>query len=88
MGLSGIDPDTEPSPARLAEIGDVVRAEGVTTIFTESLVNPKVAQTLAADLGVGTAVLDPLEGLADEDKDYQEVMRENLAALTEALRCA
>lgn len=88
VGLSGIDPDTEPSPARLAEIGDVVRAEGVTTIFTESLVNPKVAQTLAADLGVGTAVLDPLEGLADEDKDYQQVMRENLAVLTEALRCA
>ncbi|WP_341358113.1 metal ABC transporter substrate-binding protein [Georgenia sp. M64] len=88
VGISGIDPDTEPSPARLAEIGDVVRAEGVTTIFTESLVNPKVAETLADDLGVETAVLDPLEGLADDSKDYQVVMRENLAALREALACA
>lgn len=88
VGISGIDPDTEPSPARLAEIGDVVRAEGVTTIFTESLVNPKVAETLADDLGVETAVLDPLEGLADDGKDYQVVMRENLAALREALACA
>lgn len=88
VGISGIDPDTEPSPARLAEIGDVVRAEGVTTIFTESLVNPKVAETLAGDLGVETAVLDPLEGLADDSKDYQVVMRENLAALREALACA
>lgn len=88
VGISGIDPDTEPSPARLAEIGDVVRAEGVTTIFTESLVNPKVTETLADDLGVETAVLDPLEGLADDSKDYQVVMRENLAALREALACA
>ena len=58
VGISGVDPDAEPSPARLREIGDVVRAEGVTTIFTETLVDPEVAQTLADDLGVTTAVLN------------------------------
>ncbi|WP_240720197.1 metal ABC transporter substrate-binding protein [Pseudarthrobacter sp. NamB4] len=87
-GISGLAPDTEPSPARLAEIGQVVKDEGVTTIFTETLVNPKVAETLAADLHVKTAVLDPLEGLTDESSDYEKVMRANLEALRTALNCA
>jgi zinc transport system substrate-binding protein len=88
VGIAGLEPDTEPSPARLAEIGEVVKDEGVTTIFTESLVNPKVAETLAADLNIGTAVLDPLEGQADESSDYEKVMRQNLEALRGALGCA
>ena len=87
VGIAGLEPDTEPSPARLAEIGEVVRAEDVDTIFSESLVNPKVAETLAADLGVDTAVLDPVEGLAEGNTDYQQVMRDNLDALRGALRC-
>jgi zinc transport system substrate-binding protein len=87
-GISGLAPDTEPSPARLAEIGKVVKDEGVTTIFTETLVNPKVAETLAGDLNVKTAVLDPLEGLTDQNADYEKVMRSNLDALRTALNCA
>ncbi|MEO5778577.1 MAG: metal ABC transporter substrate-binding protein [Arthrobacter oryzae] len=88
VGISGLEPDTEPSPARLAEIGTVVKDEGVTTIFTETLVNPKVAETLAADLGIKTAVLDPLEGLVDDSLDYEKVMRQNLEALRSALSCS
>ena len=88
VGISGLSPDAEPSPARLAEIGKVVKEEGVTTIFTETLVNPKVAETLAADLKVKTAVLDPLEGLTDANSDYEKIMRNNLAALRAALNCA
>jgi zinc transport system substrate-binding protein len=87
-GISGLAPDTEPSPARLAKIGKVVKDEGVTTIFTETLVNPKVAETLAGDLNVKTAVLDPLEGLTDQNADYEKVMRANLDALRTALNCA
>ncbi len=88
VGIAGLEPDTEPSPARLAEIGQVVKDEGVTTIFSETLVNPKVAETLAADLNIKTAVLDPLEGLTDESLDYEKVMRQNLEALRGALDCA
>ena len=87
-GISGLAPDTEPSPARLAEIGQVVKDEGVSTIFTETLVNPKVAETLAADLNVKSALLDPLEGLTDASSDYEKVMRQNLEALRTALNCA
>ncbi|QGQ19034.1 zinc ABC transporter substrate-binding protein [Cellulomonas sp. JZ18] len=88
VGISGVDPEAEPSPARLREVGDVVRTNGVTTIFFETLVSPKVAETLATDLGIETAVLDPLEGLADEDEDYFTVAEQNLDALRVALSCS
>jgi zinc transport system substrate-binding protein len=90
VAVSGLDPDAEPSPARLAEVAHVVRTTGVTTIFSERLVSAKVAETLAADVGVSTAVLDPIEGLTDETagEDYLSLMRANLAALREANGCS
>lgn len=89
VGMSGIDPEAEPSPARLVEVQRVVQDEGVTTIFYERLVNPAVAEALANDIGVQTAVLDPIEGLTDEtaDEDYFSLMRANLDALEEANGC-
>ena len=87
VGISGLDPESEPSPARLAEIRDIVEREGVTTVFTETLVSPKVAEVIAADLGVDVATLDPIEGLVDDSTDYLAVMRANLEALTAALGC-
>ncbi|WP_324651189.1 metal ABC transporter substrate-binding protein [Georgenia sp. H159] len=86
-GLSGIDPDSEPSPARLAEIADVVAEHDVDTIFVESLLSPAVSEALAQDLGLRTAVLDPLENQQDEGADYLDVMRANLGALQTALGC-
>ncbi|MBD8062881.1 metal ABC transporter substrate-binding protein [Oceanitalea stevensii] len=86
-GLSGIDPETEPSPARLAEIAEVVREHDVDTVFVESLLSPAVSEALAQDLGLRSAVLDPLENQKDTTADYLDVMRANLAALQEALGC-
>ncbi|MGH8774861.1 MAG: metal ABC transporter substrate-binding protein [Jiangellaceae bacterium] len=90
VGISGLSPDAEPSPARLAEVQHVVEEEGVTTIFYETLVSPQVAETLADDLAIDTAVLDPIEGLADDaaDEDYFSLMRANLDALREANGCS
>ncbi len=88
VGIAGIDPEGEPSPARLAEVGTLVEDEGVTTIFFETLASPKVAQTLADELGVKTAVLDPLEGLVDDTQDYVSVAGANLEALRTALSCS
>lgn len=91
-GVAGIDPDAEPDPDRLADLADLAEREGVTTVFTETLVSPRVARTLAREAGgLRTAVLDPLEGLSDErveaGDDYLSVMRDNLAALRAALGC-
>lgn len=90
--IAGLSPEAEPSPERLAELADLIEAEGVTTVFYETLVDPDVAETLAREAGVETAVLNPLEGLTAEDveagRGYTDVMRDNLAALTDALECA
>jgi zinc transport system substrate-binding protein len=89
--ISGLAPDVEPSPKRLAELVSLVEREGVTTIFTEELVSPDVADTLAAEAGVKTEVLFTIEGLTKEEaaagEDYLSLMRENLHALRTALRC-
>jgi zinc transport system substrate-binding protein len=87
VGITGISPEAEPSPQRLAEVAADARATGATTIFFETLVSPKVAETIAREVGARTAVLDPLEGLTEPGSDYFSVMRANLAALTEALGC-
>ena len=88
VGITGIDPEAEPSPARLREVADVIRDHGVSTIFFETLTSPKVTRTLAQDVGVQAAVLDPLEGLSDGAGDYLDVMRTNLETLRTGLVCA
>jgi zinc transport system substrate-binding protein len=88
VGISGLSPEAEPSPARLAEVADLVTTEGITTIYYETLVSPKVAETLASETGTTATVLDPLEGLAPGSiESYPDVMRSNLAALIAGQRC-
>lgn len=89
IGLRGLSPDSEPSPARIAEVQQEAREHGVSTIFYETLVSPAVAQSVASDLGLATDVLDPLEGLTAESRgtNYIEVMESNLAALKKANAC-
>jgi zinc transport system substrate-binding protein len=89
--IAGLEPESEPSPKRLADLAGRVRTEGSTTVFYETLVSAKVARSLAREAGVTTAVLDPLEGLSDADakagRTYLSAMRENLDALRSALGC-
>ncbi len=87
VGITGISPEAEPAPRRLAAVAAEAQRTHTTTIFFETLVSPKVAETLAREVGAKTAVLDPLEGLTEPGADYFSVMRGNLAALTTALGC-
>lgn len=89
VSINGLSPEAEPSPAHIRQLHELVRATGVTTIFSEELASPEMADTLAADLGLTTAVLDPIEGLSDEtqDEDYLSLMRANLTALETANQC-
>ncbi|MFF7436798.1 metal ABC transporter solute-binding protein, Zn/Mn family [Streptomyces sp. NPDC008122] len=86
-GISGVDPESEPSPARIKQLQDIAEKDKVSTVFFETLASDKTAKTLAGDAGLKTDVLDPLEGITDKSKghDYIEVMRSNLAALKTAL---
>lgn len=89
--ISGLSPENEPSAGRLAELKRLAKDEGVTTIFFETLTSPKLSETLAAEVGARTAVLNPLEGLRPADleagQDYLSVMRENLRAIRASLDC-
>ncbi|MFF7317144.1 metal ABC transporter substrate-binding protein [Streptomyces albogriseolus] len=85
--ISGLDPDTEPSGARVKELQKIAKEDGVTTVFYETLVSDKTAKTLAGDTGLRTDVLDPVEGITDRSRgeDYFQVMEANLTALRTAL---
>ena len=88
VGIAGLDPDADPSPARIAEVSRYAREKGVTTVFFETLVSPRVAETVAREAGGRTAVLDPVEGVPDgSGDDYYRVMRRHLEALRAALAC-
>jgi zinc transport system substrate-binding protein len=91
VAITGIAPEAEPTPRDLETVVQQVRRAGATTVFFETLVSPRLAETVAREVGAKTAVLDPLEGVTDEEaaagEDYFSVMRENLSALREALAC-
>ncbi|MER6189565.1 metal ABC transporter substrate-binding protein [Streptomyces cyaneofuscatus] len=87
QGIAGIDPEAEPTPARIQELHTIAEKEKATTVFFETLASDKTAKTLAKDTGLKTGVLDPLEGITKKSQgaDYIEVMESNLTALQQAL---
>ena len=89
--IVGLSPDAEPTAHALATLHDLIKEDGITTVFSETLASRKSAEALAGDLDITTAVLDPLEGLTSEAEDnggnYLTVMRQNLAALQKANAC-
>ena len=87
--IAGLSPDSEPTAADIARLQDLIQDEGLTTVFSETLVSPETAETLASDAGVEADVLDPIEGLTDTtaDEDYLSLMRANLEALRAANGC-
>ncbi len=89
--IAGLAPEVEPTPRDLEEIVDLVEDRGVTTVFVEPLLSPEIGETVAREAGVATAVLNPLEGLTEEElargENYLSVMRANLEALRTGLGC-
>ena len=87
VGMAGLSPDAEPSPSRIREVREIAEHEGITTIYFETLVDSSVSETFANDLNLDTAVLDPIEGLVNDEDDYRSVMERNLDALAAGLGC-
>lgn len=83
--IRGLTADAEPNPARMAEIVALVRKYHIKYIFFETLVSPKVSETLARETGAGTLMLDPMGGMTEKDlaagKNYLAIMEENLKNL-------
>ncbi|HEY8777818.1 MAG TPA: zinc ABC transporter substrate-binding protein [Gaiellaceae bacterium] len=91
VSITGLSPEAEPTPQQLAHVIQIVRRTHATTVFFETLVSPRLADTVAREVGARTAVLDPIEGLTPAEQkrgdNYLTLMRRNLAALRKALAC-
>lgn len=91
IAISGVSPDEEPSSQKLSEVANLVKQKDIKIIFFESLISPKLSETIANETGTKTMVLDPIEGITNDDlkagHTYLTVMRDNLAALKTALQC-
>ena len=91
VAITGLSPDEEPSPTELAEVAQFAQEHNVQYIFFESLVSPKLSETIAEEVNAQTLVLNPIEGLSDEEisqgKTYISVMQDNLTNLQTALQC-
>jgi zinc transport system substrate-binding protein len=91
VAITGLTPESEPTAGQLAHVVRIVRRTHATTIFFETLVSPRLADTVAREVGARTAVLDPIEGLTSSEQSrgdtYLTLMRRNLAALRKALSC-
>ncbi|MGY3778704.1 metal ABC transporter substrate-binding protein [Isobaculum melis] len=89
VAISGVSPDQEPSPARLAELSDFVKEHQIHVIYFEEIASPKIAKTLANETGVELEVLNPIEGITKEDQDqgmdYISSMEKNLKALQKSI---
>ena len=88
IGISGIDPETEPSPSQIREIIDAAKTNHIHVIFTESLVDPRIAQTIAREVGAQTLELNPIEGTRNPSETYFSLMRQNLKNLRIGLECS
>lgn len=91
IAISGLSPDSEPSSQTLVEIVNFVKKNDIKYIFFEKLVSPKLSDTIASETGAKLLVLDPLEGIPQDEikkgADYFSVMRANLSNLEIALEC-
>jgi zinc transport system substrate-binding protein len=92
VAITGLSPEVEPEPAKLQHVVELVRERGVTTIYFETLVSPRIAETVARETGAKTAVLNPIEGLTKNEisqgENYFSLMRTNLRTLREGLGCS
>ena len=91
VAITGLSPEAEPAPQDVARVVALIRLTDATTVFFETLVSPRLAETVARETQAKTAVLNPIEGLtpdqAEAGEDYFSLMRANLRALRGALGC-
>jgi zinc transport system substrate-binding protein len=91
IALSGISPDAEPTPKKMAGVIEAAHKIGIKFIYAEELVNPKIAHSLSKEAGVGVLVLNAGHNLTPEQVKekvtFLELMERNLKNLQRGLGC-
>mgnify|MGYP001573711782 CR=1 FL=1 len=88
IGIFGLAPQIEPTPKQIISIKNEAKKNNVTYIFSEELLDPRISETMAKEIGAKILVLDPVEGVKNPSDDYFSLMRKNLANLRLALGCS
>jgi zinc transport system substrate-binding protein len=91
LSISGLSPEAEPTTKELADLSETIKGNNIKYVLTETTASPKLAETLAKEVGVSTLEMNPLEGLSQEEissgKNYINGMESNLQNLALALEC-
>ncbi len=91
LAISGLSPDEEPSTKKIAEISELVEQYKIKYVFAETLLSSKISETIADETGAQILVLNPIEGLTNDDEkngeNYLSIMSSNLKNLKTALSC-
>jgi zinc transport system substrate-binding protein len=89
--LSGISPESEATAAEIKEFVDFVKQNQIEIIYSEELIDPKLANALADEAKTQVLVFSPLEGLTNEELQngmtYLTKMKQNLVNLKVGLEC-
>ena len=89
MSVAGISPEEEPSPKNISSLIDISKQKDLKYIFLETLSNSKAVDIISKEAGLEVLILNPLEGLTDDDiennRDYISIMYDNLEQLEKAL---
>lgn len=91
ISISGLSPEAEPTAKELTDLAKIIKLNDIRYVFTETIASPKLAETLAKEVGISTLEMNPLEGLSEEEitsgKNYINIMEKNLQNLAIALEC-
>ncbi len=91
IAISGLYPAAEPGPGTFAEIAERMKDQGLRHVLAEPIINPRLAQALAAETAAEVLTLHPLENLtpaeAESGETYFSLMRSNLETLSTVLGC-
>ncbi|MCU0576954.1 MAG: metal ABC transporter substrate-binding protein [Desulfobacterota bacterium] len=91
IAAQGFSPDSEPTPRQLAAMTRTIREHSLKYIFTEELVEPRVARTLSRETGAEVLTLHGAHNISREEleggRGFAGIMEQNLENLRKALGC-
>ena len=85
--ISGLEPEAEPTPQQLANLINEAKQYSIKYVFYEELVDPRIAETIAREVGAEILKLSPIEGITNPSDTYLTLMKQNLNNLKTALEC-
>ena len=90
VSASAVNADAEPTPARLAKLVNLMRRERLQYVYTEELLSPKVAETIARETGAKVLMLRAAHNLTKDEFQrgvtFISLMEENLLNLKTGLQ--